>query len=275
MALGMARLALFAAAAWCFTGLHAAIAAHAAVGTPVPKAEMPTLDGGKAAALSATDASVLVFFRPNQERSLATLRDLAKCQAAFAGKPVRWVGVVSGSAPADTVSTLVRDAHFTAPVLLDEGDALYGSLGIAVHPVVVVIGRDHKLAAFEAFRSIDYCTVITARIRHLLGEINDAELQAILEPPKAVEGGDVQVARRWKALAEAQFKAGNLDKALDSAKKSIDKDPQFAAAHALTGDILQGQGNCPGAAEAYKQALAIDANDAVAKAGLVRCPAAH
>ncbi len=266
---------LVAAFVWSLTGLHPASAAHAAIGTPVANAEMPTLDGGKAPALAATEASVLVFFRPNQDRALAVLRDLAQCQGGLAGKPVRWVGVVSDSAPPETVATLVRDARFTAPVLVDRGDVLYGSLGIAVHPVVVVVGRDHRLAAFEPFRSVDYCAVVTARIRFLLGEISDDELRLALEPPKAVEGGDVQVARRYKAFAEAQFKSGHLDQALENARKSIDKDPKLAAAHALIGQILQAQGNCAGAVEAYKRALAIDNSDATAKAGIERCQAAR
>ena len=37
-------------------------------------------------------ANVFVFFRPEQERSLDTLKDMAACEKEFEGKPVRWVG---------------------------------------------------------------------------------------------------------------------------------------------------------------------------------------
>lgn len=250
-------------------------AAHAAIGTPVAGSEMPTLEGGKAQLMGGVDANVLVFFRPDQERSLGALRELARCQQEFVGKSVRWVALVSGSAAPPAVASLMRDTAFTAPVLVDEGDALYGSLGLDLHPVVVIVGRDQKLAAFEPFRVLDYCPVISARIRHVLHEISDAELALVLDPPKATQGGNQQVARRYRAFAEAQFRSQNYDKALDSVRKSLDKDPQLAPAHLLLGQILFAQGNCADAVAAFNQALALDGASTAAREGLERCKAAR
>lgn len=265
---------LLAAVACAFVVLHAAWAAHAAVGTPVADVELPTLQGGAARALG-DGVSVLVFFRAGQDRSTTALRELAKCRAVFAGKPVRWVGLVSDSVPASGAAAVASEAGFDVPVLVDRGDELYGRLGVALHPVVVVVGRDRKLAAFEPFRSVDFCTVVTARVRHALGEIGDAELQAALEPPKSKEGGDEQVAARYRALAQLQFKSGDLGKALDSIKRSLEKSPKSAASRALLGDILAAQGNCPDALAAYREALATDTSNAVASAGIERCGAAR
>ena len=128
------RLALLVALVASGSSLHPASAAHAAIGTPVPNAEMPLLQGGKRSALKEAETNVLVFFRPRQERSLEALKEMAQCQTAFAGKAVQWSAVVSGSAPADEVAAMMRDTQFAAPVLLDAGDALYGSLGLALHP---------------------------------------------------------------------------------------------------------------------------------------------
>lgn len=61
---------------------------------------------------------------------------------------------------------------------------------------------------------MNFCPIVTARIRHVLREITDAELQSVLAPPKAAEGGNGQAARRYRALAEALFKAKNYEKAL-------------------------------------------------------------
>lgn len=250
-------------------------AAHAAIGTAVAGTEMPTLEGGKAQLLGSVDANVLVFFRPDQERSLGALRELARCQQEFAGKSVRWLALVSGSAAPPAVAALMRDTAFAAPVLVDDGDALYGSLGLDLHPVVVIVGRDQKLAAFEPFRALDYCPVIGARIRHVLHEISDAQLGLVLDPPKATQGGSEQVARRYRAFAEAQFKNKDYDKALDSVRKSLAKDPLLAPAHALLGQILSAQGNCAEAVPAFTQALALDANSGVAREGLERCKSAR
>lgn len=255
--------------------LQPARAAHAAVGTTVASAELPTLEGGKAPLTGGVDANVLVFFRPGQDRSVGALRELARCQKELAGKSVRWVGVVSGSTATPTAAALLQDSGLAAPLLVDQGDALYGSLGLDLHPVVVIVGRDQKLAAYEPFRALDYCPVISARIRHLLHEISDAELAAVLDPPKATQGGAEQVARRYRAFAETQFKNKDYDKALGSVRKSLERDPLLAPAHALLGQILQAQGNCVDALPAFKQALAIDAGNALALDGLEHCKPAR
>lgn len=254
---------------------HATSAAHAAIGTPVPNAQMATLEGGKAFALRDVQANVLVFFRPNQDRSAAALRELAQCRAAFSGKSVNWVAVVSGSAPAESVAAMLRDTAFAAPVLVDRGDTLYGSLGLALHPVVVIVGSDQKLAAFEPFRSVDFCSIVSARIRSVLREISEEELRDALAPPTSTQGGNEQVARRYRALAHALFQAANYDKALEHARKSLDKNALDAASHTLLGRILSAQGNCAKAIPAFEQALAIDAVSASARDGLERCKSAR
>jgi peroxiredoxin len=146
MGQGSSCARLLAALACALTALHAAWAAHAAIGTPVADAELPTLQGGTARVLG-EQVSVLVFFRANQDRSASALRELAQCQRGLAARPVRWVGVVSDSVPAQSAQALVREAGFDAPVLVDRGDELYGRLGIALHPVVVIVGRDRTRAA--------------------------------------------------------------------------------------------------------------------------------
>jgi hypothetical protein len=203
----LARLALAGAAAACVTCFHPAKAAHAEVGTLISNPEMPRLGGGTARLFEDAAVNVLVFFRPNQEHSRETLREMAGCQKRTEGASVRWVAIVSGAADADSAAAMAREARLDAPVLVDGGDALYGSLGVVLHPVVVIAGRDRRLAAFEPFRSVNLCAIVTARIRRVLGEISDEELQAVLAPPKAVNGGDAQVARRNLRLAEALFRS--------------------------------------------------------------------
>lgn len=245
-------------------GLPPATGAHAQVGTPVADREMPMLEGGKARLLGDVAVSVLVFFRTNQERSLDALKKLEKCRKASAGKPVRWVAVVSGSASKDSVLATLRASGAAMPVLLDEGDVLYGALGLSLHPVAVVVGPDRRLAAFEPLRALDYCAVVTARLRHALGEIQDEEMQQALAPPKAAPFGDTQAALRYRALAAALFKAGNHAKAVEAVRRSLEKDPGSAAAQALLGDILAAQGKCAEAAAAYRKSGDINLSDTTA-----------
>lgn len=238
---------------------------------PVADREMPMLEGGKARLLGNADVNVLVFIRTNQERSLGALKQLEECRKAFAGKRVRWVAVVSGSTSKDSVLETLRASGADMPVLVDEGDSLYGTRGVSLHPVAVVVGPDRRLAAFGPLRAVNYCAVVTARLRHALGEIQDEEMQEALAPPKATQFGDVQAALRYRALAAALLKAGNHAKAVEAVRGSLEKDPGSAPAQALLGDILAAQGNCAEAAEAYRRARDINLSDGAAARGAEGC----
>src|SRR5690349_13854053 len=138
----------------CAAALVAAPAAAAmAVGDVIENADLPTLDGGRHALLSAkAQVNVLVFFRPRHDHSVETLAAIARCEQAFAGKPVHWVAIVSSQWAAEEVRATLREAGAATPVLVDEGDALYGRLGVRLHPVVVVADQKFQLVAYEPFR---------------------------------------------------------------------------------------------------------------------------
>ena len=253
-------------------GAHAASQAHAAVGTPVPNPELLNLEGRKTLLLSNADVNVLVFFRTHQERSLALLKELAQCQLpVVTGKSVAWVGLVPSTSPKEEVAALVSQTRFTAPVLNDQDESVYAALRLAMHPVVVLVGRDNKLASFDAFRSVDFCAVIGARLRYQLHDMSEKDMIDAIDPPKSSQGGQVEVALRYRAMAETMFKNGNLEKALDNVRKSLDKDPGLVSAHVLKGKVLSAQGNCVDASTAFAQALSLEAANTEAKAGLATC----
>ncbi len=262
-------------------GLAVALAWHPAVaagelqaGDPVPNEELPTLDGGKASLLSKKSlANVFVFVRPGHERSADTLRQMAGCEKDLAGKPVYWVAVVSDTYPAEEVRSMVRDAGVRMPVLVDRGDALYSRLGVRLHPVVGLADSKHRLVAWQPYTRLNYCEAIKARIRFLLGEISQAELAKVLEPPVAtMPGADAsKVGMRDVHLGRRQLEMKFHDKALASARKALERDPGLAAAHALMGEVHAAQGDCAAAVKAFEEALKLDPADARALAGKKAC----
>jgi hypothetical protein len=72
------------------------------------------------------------------------------------------VAIVSG-AHASTLAGEVRQAGFSSPVLVDVGDALYGRLGVLLHPSVRIADKNHKLVADVPFAKTDFRDVIVAR----------------------------------------------------------------------------------------------------------------
>ncbi|MBI5509384.1 MAG: hypothetical protein HY903_11590 [Deltaproteobacteria bacterium] len=244
---------------------------NAEIGNQVENLTLDKLTGGRQPFLGDADANVFLFFRPDQENSRAVLKQMTALALKLGDKRVAWVAVVSDAYAKEAVAAAVAEAGLTMPVLIDKGDALYGKLGVVLHPVIGIADKQHKLVAYEPFHKIDYAVIVEARIKRLLGLISDAELAAALNPPQAVDGGDKVVAKRHLKMAEMLFAAKSYDKALEFAAKSLAHDPEAAGAHGLVALILATRGDCAGAKPAIDAALKLDAKEARALAAKEMC----
>ena len=237
---------------------------HAQVGSVIENIEMPGLDGAKHHLLSNTIANVFFFIKPGLEHTRTTLQQIATCEKEFAGKSVYWVAIVSDRIPKAEAETAIKEAGLAMPVLVDVGDELYGKLGVALTPVAGFADQEHKLAAYQPYMKVNYENIIRAQVKHLLNEISDAELEQVLKPPEATQGGEAEVARRYLKLAERQLAMKNFEKALDNVNKSLEKDFNAPAAHLLLGRIYAAQEKTPEALKALEQALKLDPTNAAA-----------
>ncbi len=247
--------------------------AYAEAGTRIDNVELKTVAGGTERILSPkAKANLLVFFRTGQERSADALVQLALCEKLFAGKAVRWVGVVSSSEDPAAVKELIARTGVAMAVVVDQDDALYGALGIRLHPMVAFADGKFRLQAVEMYRQIDYCEIIKGRIRLMLGEVDQAGFDAILDPPRSTMPGDDprDVARRDVNLGKMLLKRKAYEKATASANKALERAP-IASAFSLLGDVAAAQGDCGKAQKHYDQALKLDAREPAALAGKAAC----
>ncbi len=253
------------------SGVAADLDRRVQIGDQVDDVELRSIDGKKEHFLQkGASANVFVFFRPEQDRSLDTLKDMSTCEKEFEKKPVRWIGVVSDSWPADVVKAFIKDAGVRMSVLVDEGDALYGKLGIRLHPVIGMVDRKGKLAAFEPFRQINYCERVRVRVKLLLGEATEADVAKVDEPERSTTRSEDGVAKRHVNFARTLHGIKQDDKALEELQKALAILPN-AAAYSLQGQILAGQGKCPEALRAFDAALKIEPAHAVALDGKKSC----
>jgi len=246
---------------------------NVAVGDVLENVTLRTLDGGKAELLSRKHAgNVFVFFRPGQDHSADALAELVAVQQELSARPLRFVGVVSDSWAAEEVQATVRKAGADWPILVDAGDALYGKLGVRLHPVVGIADKNLRLFAYEHFRQINFREILLARLKLLLGDIDQAGMDRAIDPPKGTLPGDDprDVARRHVNLARQLWKRGNAEKALEFCRRSLEVAP-LADAWALQGEVLAATGKCPQALAAFDAALKIEPAHAVAKKGRQAC----
>jgi hypothetical protein len=216
--------------------------AHVDAGVPVENAELAALDGSRHALLVKNQVNVLVFFRPEQERSIDTLQRLAECERLLAAKPVHLVPLVSSSAPAAAARAAVEGAGIQSPVLVDQSDELYGKLELRQHPMIVIVDRKWTVHAFEPYQRLRYCEIVRARVRFLLGELDQAAVEKIVKPPRAdfpteVAGGS---AGRYVKLGNRELAKGNCEYALKAFDHALERDPANAGA-------LAGKAKCQGA----------------------------
>ena len=247
--------------------LSALAFANVPIGTVIENVSLPALTGGEQNLLSDTNVSVFIFFKPGLEHSNQALVQIAECQKEMAGKPVHWCAIVSDRIPRREVEATVAATGLMMPVLIDQGDALYGKFGVVLHPVIGVTDCDRRLVAYQPFAKVNYEAFMRAQVRHALGEITDAERDEVLKPQAAILGGDASVAHRYFRLAEKQFQSTNYDQALANLQKSLDKNPT-AAAWSLQGRVLLAQGKRPEALAAFEAALKLDPQDATALEGI-------
>ncbi len=216
---------------------------QAPVGTRIADRTMPTVDGRRAALLAPGKVSVFVFVRTRQEFSEIALRQLATLERELATKPVRFVAVVSDSEVPSEAQQLARETGVRMPILVDQGDALYGELGVAMYPSAGVVGRDGRLAAFQPFRKVNYLDAMRGRVQLVLGELSEAALAEILDPGVPVQTGGGRAHARL-TLARALLAGGNTEKAIESARAAVALDPGLAAAHEVLSEALAKAGRC-------------------------------
>lgn len=253
-----ALLLLLASTAWT---PRAAAFSNVGVGEPVPNAELPVVGGGQHPLLSSRAlANVFVFFRPRQAHSLEALKAMADCEQEFAERPVHFVAVVSSSFGADEVRAVAAEAGIRMPVLVDEGDTLYGRIGVRLHPVVGIANERFELVAYEPFRQVNYCDRVRAQIRFALHEIGRADVEAAAAPPRALFPNEMMgaIANRHVRMGESFLRARQYERAAAEARRVLERDPRHASAHLLLGDALAAQGRCAEARTAYDAAREID-----------------
>ena len=260
---------LLGVAAW----LTPATAARSALGATMRARSLKLADAKGTAALFAGDAvSAVLLFTPDHVPSNEALDAAERCRTALGEAPVRWLALVSDRyTRADLQQTLARPGRMLN-VAFDGGDEVYAELKVAVRPTAAVIDRSGRLVDWQPYTTVGFGDKLCARVRHAAGLLDDAGLDAVLNPRRADRPDpDMARAQRYLKLAERLFATGKLDLSEDAVRKALAAHEPVAAAHTLLGTILKARGDCPAALVAFERALALAPNEPAAIAGRAAC----
>jgi tetratricopeptide (TPR) repeat protein len=234
---------------------------NVSIGDSIENRTLPTIEGRKERLLGSAKANVFVFFRAGHDHSVEALRQIADVERELAGKSVRWVGIVSSSDARDEVLAIVRSTRVRMPVLVDQDDSLYGELGVYLHPSIGIADARHRLAAYQPFRKVNLRDLIQARVQLVLGEITEAQLAQVIEPPAAPVASGGRARARVK-LARMLLSAGKVDDAIASLRSGLALEPDLAEAHAALAEALARKGSCAEAESEQKTALRLAPEEA-------------
>jgi hypothetical protein len=195
-------------------------------GETLTAAELPTLAGGREP-LFRGPVNVILFWRPGQEHSVDTLKQMGNCEQAFGGRPVHLVAVVSGEYPRAEIQAAVAETGTKVPILLDVGDALYGKLEVRQHPLVLVTDAKGKIALSQPYVRLRYCDIVQAHVRFVLGEIDATQLHAALNPERSSFPSDDKrnVAKRFVNMGKLEASSGACEQAMTSFRKALEISP--------------------------------------------------
>lgn len=248
--------------------------AHAKVGDRIGNTEMPTLDGGRDLLLGETNVSVFVFINPDKTNSLAALRQIGDLQKKLTNAPVHWAVVVSDRVAPDEARAAADAAGLSGPILVDEGDALFGRLGVALYPVIGITDAEGVLRHYLPFHKVNYEVITAASLRHTLGEIDDEELDRALHPV-AIKTGEGSATRRHARLklATRVLESGKPEKALGLVDALfLGEYPDNVQALVLRGRILVALDKPDAARAAFQKTLELEPDNAAARESLESLP---
>ncbi len=245
--------------------------ARAEPGTSIENLELKTLAGAKERLLSAkAKANVFVFFRTKQQRSIDGLMQLAACEKELAARSTYWTAIVSSSEATADVQSVVEQTGIQMPVLIDEGDVLYGRLGVRLHPMVAIANASFNLVALEPYRKGDYCEIIKMRTKALIGEGDVAGKGAASVRSQSSGADPATKAMRDVNMARRLLEIGQYNDSVKFAQRALAVAP-VSAAYTVMGHAYAKLGRCAESEKAFSDALKLDPKDPDAAAAQGSC----
>jgi peroxiredoxin len=201
---------------------------------------------------------VLVYLSAQQTGSERAVVDAQRVVDRLAEEEVELLFVTADVGYRDEFAKLWREAKITRPLYFDPGRKLYGELGLIVFPTTLVVGRDGHLTHVISTRRTNYPFVLDAFLRHALGELDEAGLEAELDAKSLQLDTPVALALRHRAVARLLRDKGLFSGAERELKAALELDPTNRQVRMDLADLLIALGDPTGCLEMLAPVLEKD-----------------
>jgi hypothetical protein len=188
--------------------------AHAQPGDLVDPVPLPDPEGNMHPFIGESQANLFIFFNPEKKHSRLVLEELSELKKKLAGEPVSWTAILSDRFSVEDTTVILHELGLDILLLIDEGDELFGKLGVALYPVIGITDANHVLRHYLHFRKVNFPAIIEGALQEVLGNLSEEQFQRILRPAEGADlnKGDMKKGARL-GLARRLIQAGKLDKA--------------------------------------------------------------
>lgn len=199
--------------------------------------------------------SAIIFWRPGQKLSLKALRAFEKVIQEIGADKVNTISVDASRSAWKDVQAALADESLSYPALLDPERALYGKVGVIVAPTTLMFDAQGILRFVAPSFPGQYERAARARLRFLLGEIDQDEMDRQVDP--AILKIEREQARAWRRynLARKLEEDGKIDEASVHYEKAIGEFPKLVQAQCALGFLKLAKGEIQLAAALFETAL--------------------
>ena len=183
--------------------------------------------------------TIIAFLSANQKQSEQSIEDIQKILPEIGtGKyPLDLVVVTDDPNTQKQFAFLRKESRINAHVVLDGENKLWGQLGVIVTPTFIVAGKDDAIKWIKAGYGYDFASLIKAHLRISLGlaDANVADEQLPVQTLKNDSPGSK--VQRHLQIVEMMEKKGQIDQAIEEARKAQQFDPNSVAVAIYLGKL--------------------------------------
>jgi peroxiredoxin len=145
-------------------------------GEPAPDFKLKDLDG-KTYSLSKAKGkvTVILYWRPGQERSLNALKALKGISEELSDQPLQILAITKDADKLSKIKSLKESLQIPYPILLDREAEVYAKFGVFVFPATALIDKKGIYRFHHGGFRDNYYEEISGLVRILLGLITKEE----------------------------------------------------------------------------------------------------